>query len=310
MNGSVLVARRQLTTLDLIQRLSQAEAALSGQLFLAPLLRGGRARLRLQGLIYQLQVDNQSPGWWVCRIVDQRRATAEEPALPWQRGDYLVAWPALRLVLIEPMDDQAWLALPYNLSDAAQRFTLVLPMAVQLVEQGQPFERVVGRVEGNTIWYDDHDRRADPTVAETLRAALAEERELPGIVAGLGAGEQAAYQLCLNRMRGTYATAEALWEAQSTINEARQMEQRLRHALAVGGAQLLGYTQTDQGLVVTWERDAQRSVTLVNRQMDILSAGICLSGEDRRFDLTSIVRVVQESPDYARDDGYWFADHT
>ena len=271
----------------LIDALAREEAAIRGQEFLAPLLQDGRARLRLRGLMHELAVAGARPGWWICRVLDARRAAVVDEALPWQRGDYLQLWPALRLVLIEPLKGGAWTALPYNPSDAAQRFGITPPLVVQLVEGGQPFERVIGRVEGGTIWYDDVDRRADPATAEALRAALAAGKDEPG-VRGLGAGERGAYAL--------FAAREA--EARAATAAAR-IEQRVRHALEIGGARLLGYEMSEGYLRVTWERDGRRSVTLVRPDLGVVSAGICLSGEDQRFDLASVVGVVRDAPGYA-----------
>src|SRR3712207_5206903 len=106
--------------LKLITVFSRDEAALRGQEFLAPLADGGRARLRLRGLICELIVEGARAGWWLCRAYDARRAEIVGQALPWQRGDYLALWPELRLVLLEPLQHGDWLALPYNTSDAAQ----------------------------------------------------------------------------------------------------------------------------------------------------------------------------------------------
>jgi len=274
--------------LDLINRLGGAEAALHGQEFMAPLLRDGRARLRLRGLVYELRVTAARSGWWCCRIRDARHAEVVMAAMPWQRGDYLALWPALRLVLLEPLRTGTWLALPFNPADAHQRFGFAGPLPVNLVEGGQPFERIIGRVEGSTIWYDDVDHRADLSTAEALRATLAAEQEAPN-VAGLGAGEQAAYTLLLQQAIDQHVNSVAA-----------RTERRLRHALEIGGAQLLGYELTDEELRVTWERNGRRSVTLVGTDLGVVSAGICLSGEDARFDLTSIVGVIQDAPGFAR----------
>ncbi len=279
---------KKINALDLINRLGGAEAALHGQEFMAPLLRDGRARLRLRGLIYELRVTDARPGWWCCRIRDTRHAEIVTEAMPWQRGDYLALWPALRLVLLEPLRAGAWLALPFNPADAHQRFGLAGPLPVNLVEGGQPFERIIGRVEGSTIWYDDIDQRADLSTAEALRTALAAEQETPD-VAGLGAGEQATYTLLIEQ------TID-----QRVNSIAARTERRLRHALEIGGAQLLGYELTDEELRVTWQRNGRRSVTLVGTDLGVVSAGICLSGEDDRFDLTSIVGVIQDAPGFAR----------
>src|SRR5262245_56218557 len=95
------------SVLDMINALARDEATLRGQEFLAPLLRGGRARLRVRGLLYELAIAQATPGWWICRALDAGQGEVVGEALPWQRGDYLALWPALRLVLLEPLEQQA-----------------------------------------------------------------------------------------------------------------------------------------------------------------------------------------------------------
>jgi hypothetical protein len=258
-------------------------------MFFTPLTTEGKARLRVSGLVYELQVKNAQPGWWRCRITNAHTSELIDQAEPWQRGEYLKLWPVLRLVLLEPFKSGAWLALPYNPADASKRFGIAGPVVVQLVEGGQPFERVIGRVEGSTIWYDDHDRRADAWVAERLRASFAAEQEQHG-VPGVGAGDAAYVLLAMRRDQVRGATAIGT------------NERRIRDALRVGGACLVGYETTEHGIRVMWERAGQRHVTLVNAQLCVVSAGICLSGGDQLFDLASIVGVVQDAPDYARWD--------
>jgi hypothetical protein len=275
-------------TRNLIDRLAYDEAALRGQAFLAPLLRDGRARVRVRGLIYELGVARAQPGWWLCQAIDAARADVVDAAQPWQRGAYLAIWPVLRLVLIERLRDDDWVALAFNPSDAFQRFGIHGPLVIRLVEGGQPFERVIGRVEGATVWYDEQDRRSDPAMAELLRDALAAGQATPSI-AGLGPGERAGYALLTERR----VTAMAMRDAART-------DRCLRDALMVGGARLIGYETSAGVLRVTWERDGQRSVTLVNTNLDVVSAGICLSGADQHFDLASIIGVVRDAPQFAR----------
>ena len=68
----------------------------------------------------------------------------------------------------------------------------------------------------------------------------------------------------------------------------------------IGGARLIGYETSAGVLRVTWERDGQRSITLINPTLDVVSAGICLSGADQHFDLASIIGVVRDAPQFAR----------
>ena len=126
--------------------------------------------VRVRGLIYELDVAHAQPGWWLCQALDVARAAVIDAAQPWQRGAYLALWPALRLVLVERLRGIDWVALAFNPSDAFQRFAICGPLVIRLVEGGQPFERVIGRVEGTTIWYDELDRRGNPATAELLAA--------------------------------------------------------------------------------------------------------------------------------------------
>lgn len=275
-------------SISLLNHILAAEAALRGRELVAPLLGDGRVRTRVAGLVYTLAAQAPAPGWWRCRIVDAARAEVIGAAEPWQRGDYLALWPALRVVLLEQAGPAAWLAMPLNPSDARQRFRLAGPQLLRLTEGGQAFARAIARVEGGALWYDDLDRRADPALAEALREACAAERPEPG-VPGLAPGERAAYALRLGRAAAAREDAAR-----------RAAEGRLRHAVGLAGARLLGYEPFGAGYRVTWERDGLVSTTLIDHDLTVASAGICLSGEDRRFDLASIVGVVAGAPGYAQ----------
>jgi hypothetical protein len=274
---------RNRRALDLVRQLGQAEAQLRGQEFLAPLLRWGRARLRLQGLVYEFTVPNVRPGWWVCHVRDARIAEIIAPALPWQRGEYLALWPPVTLILIQPVWEGAWLAAP-DVPGAA-------PVVVHLVERGAlPFEHVIGRIEGATIWYDDRDHRADPQRAEAMRQDMLAMRPKPA--RKVSPGERAAHDLLFLQ---TVAGQEQRF--------LREHAQRVREALATGGAEMVDLARADGELRVTWERDGQRGTAVIDPQLNVVSSGICLSGEDAKFDLTSVVGVTLDSPWYQRRRG-------
>lgn len=285
---------------DLARRLAEQRRDQQGQEFLAPLARAGRARLRLAGLIQELRVAGATPGWWICQVQDARSATVVREADPWQRAEYLALWPALRLVLVEQMGEATWLAVPFNPADAAQRFKLPATVALRLVEGGQPFDRVIGRVEGGALWYDEPDRRGDPAHAEDLRAALSAERADPSI-AEIAPGERLAYALRWGATAlGRTGQAPAQATASALARDAREAE-RLRLSLHLGGATLVGFERTARGMRVTWEQDGQRNVTIVDDRLAVVSAGICLSGRDNDFDLTSIVGVTRDA--HGSDEG-------
>jgi hypothetical protein len=85
-----------------------------------------------------------------------------------------------------------------------------------------------------------------------------------------------------------------------TRREKRLEEKRLRHALGVNGGQLVDFEEEGENWRVVWRVLGGSSlVSIVARHdLTIVSAGICLSGHDRDFDLQSLVGVVKNSWDY------------
>jgi hypothetical protein len=312
----------------LVARLAAQGKALQGREILAPLLPGGRIRTRLGKLVYEFRPRGEFVGWGRFRPVNERQAEPVGAALPWQRGAYLELFPALRVVLLWP--DAAggaasrWLALPFNESDARQRFGLPAgePLAVHLCDPtdgAAPFERAIARVDGRTLWFDGPDPLADPTHADWLRAA-AEEPEPPARwLAGLAGSERLA--LLFQQVRaceqadaaaghsaappGLSVQAREAWLRRRAAG--RTLEGRLRHALAKADATLHRYVELPgadgmpPALVVEWSERGQtrRYRSTVGADLAVVSSGICLSDRDGDFDLTSLVGVMRDAPGWA-----------
>nr|BBH95708.1 hypothetical protein KTA_39070 [Thermogemmatispora argillosa] len=347
-------ARKEL--LRLVSRLSAAAERLRQQEIIAPLLPGGRIRTRIEGLIYEFKVQTSFAGWGRFRPRNEQEAEFLGEALPWERGAYLELWPALRMILLWPVPgpraSQAglWLALPFNPSDAQQRFGFSQePLPVLLCDPfngAEAFERIIARVDGQTLWFDSADPRADPSHAAWLReASSASEGEHERFPAGLTATERRALLLWdLHRLeteilrqrspatstdldahsdarqgaRGGSASTglrvpEQLAQAQSRreqlawLQQERQrleLTERLRHALAKADAVLHSYTVlpgpsgSATEILVEWSEEGRpyRYRSVIDPELTVVSSGICLSGRDRDFDLTSIVSVMRASP--------------
>ncbi|MBX5456491.1 MAG: hypothetical protein IRZ31_06280 [Thermogemmatispora sp.] len=192
--------------LRLVSRLSGAAERLRQQEIIAPLLPSGRIRTRIEGLVYEFKVRKSFVGWGRFRPCNEQEAELLGEALPWQRGAYLELLPALRMILLWPVsgprarETGLWLALPFNPSDAHQRFGLPdEPLPVLLCDPfngAEAFERIIARVDGHTLWFDCTDPRADPTHAAWLRetASAPEERD-ESFPAGLTASERRALLL-------------------------------------------------------------------------------------------------------------------
>jgi hypothetical protein len=226
----------------------------------------------------------------------------------------------------------AWLAVPANAGEARQRFGWsmdTLPIYLcDPTDGADRFETVLAHVDGRTLWYGGPDLRADPTHAAWLRdaARLPElpdryPRGLPGaarqalLLDHLRQIEQAAHQEAAHELaelraafglpRDGQARRDAGHREQAVgfLDVAMSLEQRLRRALARADAELHSFSEAPAHdgepahLVVEWSRQGQRYRyrSVVAKNLTVIASGICLSGRDDDFDLTSLVSVMADA---------------
>lgn len=270
---------------DLLNKMESAEEAFLQTEFLAPVLPGGRVRVRIAGLVCTLRVVGEfTPGWAILKPLALDRARiVSRPGLS-QVRDYLSLFPAVRLLLVARQGAD-WLALPAQRGD--HRFQISSPVPVHLATGVEPFQQITARFDGGHFWFQEVDRRRNPAIAAYLRQALAGETPPAALrKPTLTAEERAAYQV----------SYEAILAARRD-----QVEVRLAEALAHAGAELASYIEREDAYTITFSVAGQsyRS-TVAKDDLSLLSAGICLSGQDRRFDLQSLVGVVRQGVEEGR----------
>ena len=264
---------------DLLNKMESAEESFLETEFLAPLLPGGRVRVRIAGLVCTLRVVGRiEPGWAILKPLALDRAEVIARASLRQIRDYLALLPAVRLVLVGRAD-HAWLALPAHRGDA--RFQIVGPVRVHLAAAVEPFQCIVARFDGAHFWFQEVDRRRSPAIAAYLRQALADETPPDDLhKPTLTAEEREAYRLA--------------YQAIETARRDR-VEARLADALAHAGAELASYIEREDAYTVTFNVDGRPCRSTVRKDdLTVLVAGICLAGQDRHFDLQSLVGVIRE----------------
>jgi hypothetical protein len=272
--------------LRLLTNLSADERFLLNTRFLAPCVRRGKVQTRLQGLTYTFTSRPEDyEGWGVFSPVSVSVAKlSEEPGLPLV-FQYLSLFKFIRARLAYRLRGRTWLAYPMNDSDAMQRLGSIRPFAVHLVADGTQFESVTSRYDGNAFWFESIDRSADPLIDEQLRNDLKR----------VTSPQQLRFKGLTPEMRATYELAFQQ-TAEFRRKETQHRDQtRLREALQVAGGELTSFRDRGRYWTVHWttSRGEQLTSAISKSDLTVISSGICLSGRDRDFDLTSLVGVIE-----------------
>ncbi|WP_204104339.1 MULTISPECIES: hypothetical protein [Spirulina sp. CCY15215] len=302
----------------LINQLAAEEDQLRDREFLAPCVGGGKVRTAIGNIIYTFETRPRDfEGWGIFLPIDRQVAEAiDEPNLP-QLATYLQLLKPFRLRLLYPLRGQTWLAYPVNESDMKQRFGIVKPIPVHLVNDGGQLESIIARVDGKICWFDEGDRRADPQTGEQLREALRQETPPDSLhFAGMTPEMQTAYNIAWQRSEAGQRQIQhrqAVQETRQNRRSPRQRprdrrrdrnptqpitengENRLREALQQGGGQLEHFRDRGEYWQVEWRtaNGELHSSAIDKLDLTVVSSGVCLSGRDRDFDLQSLVGVMR-----------------
>lgn len=277
--------------LSLIKRFSDEEESLSSELFLAPYVPGAKIKIKVQGVIYELEVVDAGPlsrqgGFGLFQVTEPGKARLVETANRNQVDAYLNLLPRITLVLIGEFEHHWW-GVQANPSDS--RFRLTEPVPIRLTERVTAMEQIYARFDGSSFWYHGANRRRDPIIARGLREAM-DKGSVPEEVkvSGAAPSELLAYRIVFaDRYPGHSAPRP------------RTDLERLRDALTHSGARLDAYwAQGNDVMRVRYVIDGHsHSADVRINDLTVVSAGVCLSGRDRDFDLTSLVGVMRELHD-------------
>lgn len=267
---------------DLLNKMAAAEEHFLESTFVAPVIRGGGVRVRVAGIVWQFAVvPAEYEGWAVLKPANSRQARVMEAAKLAQIRQYLDVFPMVSLVLCEKRKETWWGLLA---NDADPRFRLDGPVPVLLAKDIQLFDTVRTRWDGARFLFESKNSRRDPSVAAYLRQSLGEQRK-PAELARptLTAQERTAYE----------------WQCLLIEQDLRDAtEERLRKALAHADGKFRSFIERGDSYAVTFDVDGGSYTAAIRKDdLSVMLAGICLSGEDEKFDLTSLVGVIREGRD-------------
>lgn len=297
---------------QIFDRLQAQETALVGTRVLAPILGGRRVTVKVGGVACQLAVDNDARGWSILEVQSTQRAKWLRAATLSEREKYLALLPAVRFIALE-RKGAIWLAFPAHAGDARFRLQGVAPIREVESANVQMFDTIIVRFDGTHFWFDKLDARRPPAIAQYLRTSLAEQIAPDALhKKGLSAEERAAYALALygppepEMAALDAATPPPSWNPLAAITNPSAPDGRLAQSLNHAGGRLVSWMDRGDAYTVTYQFGAQTHTSTVRADdLSVMTSGICLSGRDRDFDLTSLVGVMREA---ASDEPWLFGD--
>lgn len=279
-----------LSAAELIAKLSREEERVASGMILAPVMQGDtRVRVRVAGLVYQLKLKpTDETGWLLLKITAPGEAEYVQHADQKQVSSYLKLFPRVRLIALENFRDNWW-CIPAQRQDS--RFQVDSAVPVLMPQRLASFDVFYARFDGTRFFYEAPDRRHNPSLASRLRKQLQDNVSPASLqISGALPSEKDAYRM-LYLLKNPDLRVSA-----RVPNSGDETRDRIEGSLAHAGAQLDTYWHLNPELVTVRFRldGAVRTATVNSADLTLVSAGVCLSGQDSMFDLSSLVGVLRE----------------
>ena len=265
--------------LDLISKIGEKEARVTQQVFISPVFSNTLVATRIDGIVYSFTIP-VATGWYQIQPIDTKKARILGPADFMDRERYLKYLDKLRLVIVLKKD-----GIFYGIPDKANKFGfLINDLLPVFLNDDTPmdFDRVIARFDGANIWFDQVDQGNDPAKAEYLRNCMNKVLEPEKLkFSGLTIEERFAYTLRL------------------TIDKKLVVDRTkdgLKKDVEFAGASFVKFIERSDHFSVTYKINNQEYTSYVSKDPvhSVISAGLCLNGNDTRFDLKSLVTVIRE----------------
>lgn len=184
---------------QLLHHLIDTEQTVSQSDFLAPCVRQGCLRTRVNGLVYTFALKGWPfEGWGLFRPTTDETVTLVRAAGLPEIEQYLQRLQPFQFYLVHRLHHRSWLAYPVNEADVQRRLGAVRPVVVHLVTGAFAFDQVIARWDGNAFWFEQGEQSADRVLSPYLCQSLAEGIAPDDLhMAGLTPEARTAYSLAI-----------------------------------------------------------------------------------------------------------------
>ena len=266
--------------LDLISKIGKQESSLTQRTFVSPNFNNDTVATRVEGIVYTFSVPKKE-GWFKFQPLNSKKARVVGPAELDEIEGYQKQLGKVRVVLVMKQQDM-FMGIPDKTNNFGLGFNNLMPVYL-CGDYPSDFDRIIARYDGANLWYERVDTGNDPAKGDYLRECMAKV-VLPKDIkfSGLTMEEKHAYAMRLTFDR-------------KLVED--QKKDQLKQDVEFAGGKFIGFSEKSDHFAITYMVDGQQFTTRVTKdpRRMVVSAGLCLAGNDRKFDLKSLVTVIREA---------------
>ncbi|MBA7668158.1 hypothetical protein ES703_76264 [subsurface metagenome] len=263
------------TVKDILRGVKEQERVFLKSYFLAPIFKDRKVYTTVAGFSTTLQVINAEPGWAIIKPISLTRAKVISRPAEKDIQRYLNALPKVSFILAKKYEDE-WFGFPAY--EYHSKLGNLAPLNMRQINRGRgaKFCQVVTGYDGKNFWFLAPDFKRHPFIAEFLEDNLREKTPVSKLTGqGLTPQEKLTYRIALDM-------------------EKEPVEEMLKRVVAHGGGKLHSYVDRGDSYTIRFSVAGEVVSATVKKDLQIISAGFCLSGQDNKFDLASLTSIVRE----------------
>ncbi len=257
---------------EILEKFLDQEKKAAGLHVTAPVLPGGKVRITVGDLVWESTFETQFSGWGVFELLPSRKAHFVREAEEWEKEEYAKGFKTYDFLLIHKDPKGVWWGYHFH-----ENLTAPIYLA-----QGVSLFDSVTAIEDKGIFYHlSVDQGGDWKKRKILREKLENLTSPEDLwISSLTLKEKEVYRLAYSLNRNNLLSSS---------------EKKILEALRIGGGELQELTQTQNGYRVKWKTtQGETVVSVIDPRLNLISAGICLKGEEKKQDFTSLVSLVSQ----------------
>lgn len=271
--------------LSLVFSMGEKEKSFRSKQFLAPFTgKSRKAIVKMDGLNYEFDISgHKGDGIGIFQPHDFKSAKFVSLADFDKIRSYFDILPRFILILGYECE-YGWICTPFHKESATGLNGEVI---VKNVSGSERFDVIVARFDGVNFWFDEQFVGANVIKSEMMRSCFVPDSTLPKMlvklkeISGVTPEDICAFEL-----------AVASWKVFKKVSD----ETRIQNAIAIGGGKLGRYVIRGDMIEIDWKSQsgAQYKSLVQKETLDVVSAGICLSGEDTKFHLKDLPFIIDQ----------------